>query len=549
MAMGFQVSGGGENRKINQNNMEKIDYTVDVLIAGAGPAGLMMSCQLALHNISFRIIDKKTSPAIHSGALIVHARTLEILHQMGLAEKALKAGTSAKTINIQFNHQKNTVIDISEFGKGLTCFPYLLMIEQWQTENLLIEFLNEHGHSVENNTPLLTFTQDSKGIASEIQKPDGTIELIKSRFLIGSDGNNSLVRTNLNIPFPGRTHHARLFITDCETSLSLPANEIFFSFATDYTAGFFPLQNNRWRVDGLIPVIQKKEKVDFDDIKNFFGNSVHLAVEMDHPQWFSVFRSHSRCAGSYRQNRCFLVGDAAHVHSPVGAQGMNTGLQDAHNLAWKLAFYIQGKASEDLLDTYQKERRPLALNIIRYTDLAYSFMTTNSFLVRFFRLRLAPLLLSMISGKIRKSTGLRNHIFTFVSGIGIKYKGSMLSDSTSAGNFPADAPKPGDRLPHLVYETDGKSCSLYDELNSQTFHLLVFGKQELPSPFQTVVDKYSNVISVKYITYESGMKQLFKDFGLENEGYYLVRPDLYIAWRSREFNAVSFSNYLQKFLK
>ncbi len=528
--------------------MEKIDYTIDVLIAGAGPAGLMMACQLALHNISFRIIDKKASPAIYSGALIVHARTLEIFHQMGIAEKAMKAGTTANTINIQFNQQKNTVIDISEIGKGLTRYPHLLMLEQWQTENLLIEFLNEHDHSVENNTTLLTFTHDSEGITAEIQKPDGTIEIIKSRFLIGADGNNSLVRTDLNISFPGKTHNARLFITDCEARLDIPANDIFFSFAPDYTAGFFPLPDNRWRIDGLIPVIQKKERVEFDDIKNFFEKPVHSGVELDHPRWFSVFRSHSRCAQTYRQNRCFLVGDAAHVHSPVGAQGMNTGLQDTHNLAWKLAFYIRGSASEDLLDSYQEERRPLALNIIRFTDLAYSFMITNSFLIRFLRLRLTPLLLQMISGKIRKNTGLRNQIFTSVSGIGIKYKSSMLSDSSSSVNFPADAPKPGDRLPHLNYETEGKSCSLYDELNSQTFHLLVFGKQELSSPFQTVVDKYSEVISVKYFACESGTKQLFKCLGLENEGYYLVRPDLYISCSSREFDATNFSNYLQKIL-
>ncbi|SDD19920.1 FAD-dependent monooxygenase [Williamwhitmania taraxaci] len=527
---------------------EKI--TVDVLIAGAGPAGLMMACQLALQNISFRIIDKKTSPAIYSGALIVHARTLEIFHQMGIAEKAMKAGTTAKTINIQFNHLRDTtVVDISEFGKGLTLFPHLLMLEQWQTETLLIEFLNEHGHSVENNTTLLTFTQDNEGITSEIQKSNGTTEIIKSRFLIGADGNNSLVRTRLKIPFPGKTHKARLFITDCEAKLSLAANQIFFSFANDYTAGFFPLPDNRWRIDGLIPAIQKEEKVEFDDVKNFFGNPIHFGIELHHPQWFSIFRSHSRCAKSFRQNRCLLVGDAAHVHSPVGAQGMNTGLQDAHNLAWKLAFYIHEKALEDLLDTYQKERRPLALNIIRHTDLAYSFMANNFFFVRFFRLKLAPLLLPMVITWFKKNIALRTKIFISLSGIGIKYKNSILTDSLSSVSFPAHSPKPGDRLPYLTYEMAGRSCALNDGLDSRTFHLLIFGKQELPSPFQAVVDLYTDVISIKYIAYESSTHTLFKSLGLENEGCYFVRPDLYIAWRSREFDFVSLSNYLRKFLK
>ncbi len=522
---------------------------VDVLIAGAGPAGLMMACQLALHNISFRIIDKKASPAIHSGALIVHARTLEIFHQMGIAEKAIKAGTTANSINIQFNHQKNTIIDISAFGKGLTRFPHLLMLEQWQTENLLNEFLREHGHSVGNNTTLLTFTHDSEGIAAEIQKPDGTIEIIKSRYLIAADGNNSFVRTQLNIPFPGKTHQARLFITDCEANLPFNANEIFFSFTSTHTAGFFPLTGNRWRVDGLIPMIQKKAEVGFADVQNFFSNQPHSEIELQQPQWFSVFRSHSRCAQSYRKERCFLVGDAAHVHSPVGAQGMNTGLQDAHNLAWKLALFIRGKASENLMDSYQDERRPLALSIIRYTDYAYSFMTTNFFLTRFLRLKLIPLLLPMLLSWFKKDIALHDKIFTSVSGIGIKYKNSILTDSLSSDNFPEHAPGPGDRLPYRAFEMAGKSCTLNEGFDSQTFHLLIFGKQELPAPFQLVTDQFSDVISVKFIAWEPGTQLLFKSLGLRNEGCYLIRPDLYIAWRSVEFDAINFSNYLQKLLK
>lgn len=529
--------------------MAKNDSNIDVLISGAGPIGLMMACQLALHNISFRIIDKKASPAIHSGALIVHTRTLEILHQMGIAEKAMKLGITAKTINIRFNQPKNYTVDVSDVGKSLTRYPYLLMLEQWQTENLLIKFLDDHGHSVEINNTLFTFTQENQLVTSEVQKPDGTIELIKSTFLIGADGNNSLVRTQLNIPFPGKTHHAHLFITDCEARLPFPANEIYFLFTSSHTAGFFPLLGNRWRIDGLIPVIHQKEEVGFETVRNFFGSDIYSGIELRHPQWFSVFRSHSRCAQTFRQNRFFLVGDAAHVHSPVGAQGMNTGLQDAHNLAWKLAFVIQKKASENLLDSYEEERRPLALRIIRYTDLAYSLMTTNFFFIRFLRLKLAPMVLPLLLRRFKNNSGIRARIFSSVSGIGIKYRQSILADSLPSGNFPAHVPKPGDRLPYLVYEIGGKPCTLYDDLNTKTFHLFVFGKLLLPAPFQLVIEKYSEVISVKHIALEPGSQHLFNSIGLENEGCFLVRPDLYIAWRSRDFNEVSFSDYLQKFLK
>lgn len=545
--MGYLYNGAGLSdiwllqklHKMAQNNS-----TIDVLISGAGPAGLMMACQLALHNISFRIIDKKTSPVMHSGALIVHARTLEIFHQMGIAEKAIKAGIIAQTINIRFNRPKNYTLDISDLGSGLTRFPFLLMIEQWQTENLLIQFLKDRGHSVENNSSLVSFTPEKELVTSEIQNTDGTIELVKSKFLIGADGNSSLVRTKLNIPFSGKTHLARLFITDCEAQVPFPANEIFFSFTSTHTAGFFPLPENRRRVDGLIPVIQKNEQVGFKEVHNFFGNDIHSGIKLRNPQWFSVFRSHSRCAQTYRQNHCFLVGDAAHVHSPVGAQGMNTGLQDAHNLAWKMVFYIRGKATENILESYQEERRPLALKIIRSTDFAYSFMTSNSMLVRLLRLKLVPVLLPFFLHKFKNSTELRNRIFTSISGIGIKYKQNLMHDSLE--NFPAHALKPGERLPYIVFEKCGKTCSIYDGLDSQTFHLFVFGKQVLPEPFRLVLDKYNEVISVKHIPCEPGTLHLFKSFGLENEGCYLVRPDLYIAWRSRDFNTASFGDYLQK---
>lgn len=519
---------------------------VDVLIIGAGPAGLMMACQLDLHNISFRIIEQKASPAIHSGALIVHARTLEILHQMGLAGKAMDAGSIAQTINLQFNQHKNCSIDMIDIGKGSTRFPYLLMIEQWQTENLLGQFLKERGREIENNTTFLEFTQESEMTSSQILKSDGSIEFIKSRYLIGADGSNSQIRTQLNISFPGKTQHSRLFISDCEARLKLPRREIFFSFASDYTSGFFPLPNDRWRVDGHIPMIQDKV-VSFEDVRNFFGKKLYSGIELYRPQWFSVFRSHSRCAGRFRKNNSFLIGDSAHVHSPVGAQGMNTGLQDAHNLAWKLALVIHGKASDKLLETYETERRPLALRIIHHTDLAYSLMTTNSFFIKFMRLKVAPLLLPIFLTWFRNNTALQSRIFISISGLGIKYKSGFFSNS-SADLFSDQSPKPGDRFPYLTYELNGVSVAIYDGLSSSTFHLLIFGKLNLPAAFQSVINQFNDVISVIHIANQATTKPVFKRLGLKEQGCYLIRPDHFIAWRSQELNAIDLGNFLQKFI-
>jgi 2-polyprenyl-6-methoxyphenol hydroxylase-like FAD-dependent oxidoreductase len=531
---------------MKQSRSDKCNKT-DVLISGAGPAGLMMACQLALHGISFRIIDKKASPEFHSGALVVHARTLEIFEQIGLAEKAIQNGIAVRTINIRFKNKRSLKADFSRIGRDLTRFPFILLHEQRHTEHLLKEFLDSRGHTVESNTELLTFSQGNDLVAAKIRKPDGSTELIESLFLIGADGHDSSVRSRLNIPFPGKTHRSRLFVSDCTARVPMPRREILFVFAPGHTVGFFPLRKDRWRIDGIIPAFRHKKEISFDEVKIFFGSETHSEIELHHKQWFSVFRSQSRCAGSFRKNRCFIVGDAAHLHSPVGAQGMNAGIQDAQNLGWKLAMIIRGKAAITLSDTYQQERRPLALSITRKTDLLYSFMTTKSFIAGLLRLHLVPLLLPLLLSRIRNSTSLQTRIFKSVSGLGFKYEHSLI---TASDNFRGDSgTRPGKRLPCLAWETGGRSNSLHDGLDSLTFHLLIFGKLRLPDPYQKVIERYGDVISVKYIKSDPSTRHVFKSLGLDNQGCYLVRPDLYIAWRSRDLNAENLISFLEKFLE
>lgn len=410
--------------------MEKVKYDVDVLIIGAGPSGLMMACQLLMHNITFRIIDKKDAPAMNSGALILHARTLEILDELGLAKKAIEAGSIVQSICISFNSPKITSIDISKAGFGLTRFPFFLMIEQWRTENLLIDFMKARSCNLESSTELVSFTNNNDFVTSEVSTASGEIKEIKSRFLIGADGTNSIVRQKLGIPFPGKTHQQRLFITDCEVKLPIPGKEILFSFTDSYTLGCFPLGGNSWRIDGLIPSIQQKDNASFEDVKYFFDSNQDYGIKLQNPQWFSVFKSHSRCAESFRKKQCFLVGDAAHVHSPVGAQGMNTGMQDSYNLAFTLALYMQGKGTDDLLDIYEKERRPIALTNIRYTDFAYFLLTSGSLIAKISRQYLFPLVLPFFKGRLEKKTLIQTYLFKALSGIGSKKRG--LTDSPAS---------------------------------------------------------------------------------------------------------------------
>lgn len=247
-------------------------------------------------------------------------------------------------------------------------------------------------------------------------------------------------------------------------------------------------------------------------------------------------------------NQCFLIGDAAHVHSPVGAQGMNTGIQDAYNLAWKLAFCIRSKAQDKLLDSYQQERRPVAINTIRHTDKAYSLMTNNAPLTRFLRLHLLPRCMPLILSWLNRKQDLRDRIFTAISGIGISYKKSFLSVSAPEEDFPDHSPGPGERLPYLWYFKGGRRYSLHSGLNATHFHLLLLGRQLFPQMFQSVLVKYKNILSLKYIERNPGTQAVYDRLGLNEQGCYLIRPDMYIAWRSHDFNGEELNDYLEKVL-
>lgn len=178
--------------------------TIDVLIVGAGPSGLMMACQLAINNVPFRIIDKNEDHTTQSRALVIQARSMEIFDQMGIAEKAIQQGKIAKAIGAFYNGKKVLRVTVNDMGKGLTKFPYLLMLEQSHTEKILVDFLKEYGHEIERTTQLKNITQSLDEVISVLKRGDGKEETIKTKYVIGADGAHSIVREQLNIAFGGK---------------------------------------------------------------------------------------------------------------------------------------------------------------------------------------------------------------------------------------------------------------------------------------------------------------------------------------------------------
>lgn len=528
--------------------MAEQSYDTDVLIVGAGPSGLMMACQLALRDIPFRIIDKKDRSTNYSGALILQARSIEIFRQMGIAHRAIGGGIFANEIRLIFNRKRTFILPLSNFAPGLTRFPGLLMLEQSVTERILSDFILAKGHTVERGVVLEQVTQDPEKVTCVLKSVNGGPETIKTNYLIGADGAHSTVRKQLKIQFPGKSYPNFIFVTDCKAKTTIPGDQLCFSFSANATTGFFPLRGNRCRIDGVIPSMRdKNEKPGFIDIAEYFAEITGIDAVITNPEWFSVFQQHDRCADKFQINRCFLVGDAAHIHSPVGAQGMNTGLQDAYNLAWKLSLVIRKKALPVLLDTYWSERAVIAKKIVHTTGHVFNLMTSRKLPEKIFRVYVFPTLLKVIFPLLMKYKTLRFFLFRRISQIGIQYRHSFLSQEASFGKFPRQAPEPGERLPYIRYVDKGKVVNIQDKVDGRSFHLFIFGKNPDQDDLLKVAEKYQGLFSIDSIGYSEETGVVYHRLGIKESGYYLIRPDLYIACRSVISDARYLENYLSKF--
>jgi 2-polyprenyl-6-methoxyphenol hydroxylase-like FAD-dependent oxidoreductase len=435
-------------------------------------------------------------------------------------------------------------VPLGNFGKGLTQFPFLLILEQSKTEPLLIDFLRHQGHDVEWLTELASFSQSDSGISATLKHLDKE-ETIEADWLIGADGASSRVRKMLDIPFGGETYKESLFVLDCKINWPFKDDEAAIALSKDAFGMFFPMTDGRCRVSGIVSEeYVDKDTISFDEVNRDFAKNLKMDVTLSDPQWISLYHAHHRYVAQFRKGRCFLAGDAAHVHSPAGAQGMNTGLQDAYNLAWKLALVIRGQAAQKILDTYQEERLPIARKLVQTIDRVFGITVSQNPLVVFWRVHVIPHLVALIP----KEKHLLKFAFRLISQIGIHYRNSSLSRSASLGWFRRKAPRPGDRLPFATFHENNELINIQDKVKAPAFHLLLFlrnSSDEKIKAIHDLVDQYNDVIQIQRITFAPGSNDLSEIFGVQNGGYYLVRPDMYVAYRSNAFN----QNHLRAFLK
>src|SRR3954471_22954298 len=365
----------------------------DVLVVGAGPTGLTLAAQLAAFAVPFVLVDEATDRVHESRALAVQPRTLEVLRPFGVSDELVARGSRGVRLRITAGGRvaRTALFDV---GADDTAYPFLLFVSQAETEAVLAEHLAGQGIGVHRGVRLESFHQDGDRLLCRLRDADGGRRTIAARWLVGCDGARSTVREQAGIAFAG----GRYPQTFCLADLSADGLEDG-AVNTYLTDGgplfFFPLGSPApWRLITFVPDSGPAEgAVPLDRLQQLVDAATGGAVRLRDPVWTSAFRVSHRGAARYRAGRVFVAGDAAHVHSPAGRQGMNTGIQDAVNLGWKLGLVCRGAASPDLLDSYDAERRPVGEEVLRFTDRAFTAATAGGAFLRAVRTRLVPRLL------------------------------------------------------------------------------------------------------------------------------------------------------------
>jgi 2-polyprenyl-6-methoxyphenol hydroxylase-like FAD-dependent oxidoreductase len=495
-----------------------------VLIVGAGPTGLVLALWLTKSGVAVRIIDKAAEAGTTSRALAVQGRTLEFYRQLDIAHMVVDAGVKVAAVNLWVRGVRTVRAPLADIGRGLSPFPSPLIYPQDAHEELLIDCLQALGVTVERQTELVSFEQRADGVSAVLRRSDGTDEHCDASFLAGCDGARSKVREVLDIGLPGGTYDHMFYVADAQVGGPIADHELHVDLDNADFLAVFPLKRDgHVRLIGSVnvPVGREQWTPTFDDISEQVITQMDVGVE--EVSWFSTYRVHHRVALSFQRNRAFLLGDAAHIHSPVGGQGMNTGIGDAVNLAWKLAAVVKGEASERLLESYEPERIAFARRLVATTDRLFTLVTATGAVARFVRTRIVPLLVPQI---FRLAIA-RRFLFRTVSQIGVSYPDSTLSVG-SAGKV-----KGGDRLPWVsISDTEDN----YNPLRSMAWQAHVYGEPR---------------VSARTTCAEMGVPlHLFawtnaaEHAGLERSAFYLVRPDGYVALADSHGGANGLRGYL-----
>ena len=538
--------------------------TADILIVGAGPTGLALAAQLCSFGVRARIIDRALDRAHESRALGVQARTLALLQRIGLGDALVARGNPSARVMLHVEGRVVGEAELGAFGRSDTKYPFVLFVSQAETEQLLGDHLSAQGVTVERGVELVSFVPNAAGVDCVLRHGDGRSEDARVRYLVGCDGAHSTVRKGAGIPFEGDAYLQDFLLGDVEADVSpdvsFVPNTLHPCVGRHGIAIFFPLgKPTTWRVIAMSGAAAATARTTVGTADKPLTSELSLAelqtvvdgatgggVRLRDPAWLAHFHLHHRQAAHYRNGSVFLAGDAGHIHSPVGAQGMNTGIQDAWNLGWKLALVVKGLATPRLLDSYEAERWPVGRTLLRYTDRIFSGLVrslSDNAIASWLRRNVA----ANVIPTVLTSRRLRAAGFRFISELGIRYRRSPAV--AEAKPRLRSGPCAGDRFPDARLTLDGKTIRLQEAVVGPCLTLVLCGDGErfdierLSSHSTT----RNGLLRIKRLGRRSEPGVLVDErgealarLGVDDAAQYLVRPDGHVGFRcgGRGFDAL-----------
>ncbi len=451
---------------------------------------------------------RTAGPGTTSRALAVQARTLELYRQLDLADAVVARGHKVPAVNLWARGKPAVRLPFETIGADLTPYPFLQIFPQDQHEMLLIERLQALGVSVERRTELSGFIDQGDHVIARLCRADGSEERCEASFIGGCDGARSIVRETIGTGFPGGTYRQIFYVADVEAAGPALDGELHVDLDEADFLAVFPLAGQgRARLIGTV----RDERADHPDTLKFddvSGRAIsHLKVQVAKVNWFSAYHVHHRVTEHFRKGRAFLLGDAAHIHSPAGGQGMNTGIGDAINLAWKLAAVLRGRAPDGLLDSYEAERIGFARRLVATTDRAFSFVTAEGHIADILRTRVAPILLATATS----FEAVREYMFRTVSQITLNYRGGPLSRG-HAGHIHG-----GDRLPWAPVG----GADNFASLATMAWQVHVYGSAG--AGLRTWCERHDVPLHI------TDWQPTHRTAGFARDALYLLRPDSYVA--------------------
>ena len=478
------------------------------MIIGAGPTGLVLALWLTKLGVNVRIVDKTAEPGTTSRALAIQARTLELYEQLDLARAVVDRGHKVPAVNLWVKGNPEVRLPFETIGSDLTPYSFLQIFPQDEHERLLIARLQKLGVSVERRTELVGFADRGEHVTAHLRGPDDKEETCEASYIAGCDGARSTVRETIGTGFPGGTYRQVFYVADVEATGPAIDGELHVDLdEADFLAVFPLAARGRVRLIGTVRD-ERAEHADtlrFEDVSDRAIN--HLKVQVPRVNWFSTYHVHHRVTSHFRKGRAFLLGDAAHIHSPAGGQGMNTGIGDAINLAWKLATVLAGRAPDRLLDSYEAERIGFARRLVATTDRVFTFVTADGYVADILRTRVAPIVIPAAA----HFEMVREYIFRWVSQIALNYRDDPLSQG-EAGHVHG-----GDRLPWVSIDGNDNFTSL----SAPRWQVHVYGRAK--DGLAAWCSRHHMPLHV------FDWRSEHEAAGLLRDASYLLRPDTYVA--------------------